>query len=92
MPKKETLYAVIDIETTGGMPNRDRITEIAIVLFDGKGIIDTLRRLINPKRSIPPEITMYHGHHRSMVQDAPKFYEGGKTNRHHDRKRHFRGT
>ncbi|MCB0660409.1 MAG: GIY-YIG nuclease family protein [Saprospiraceae bacterium] len=78
MPKKETLYAVIDIETTGGMPNRDRITEIAIVLFDGKGIIDTFETLINPERSIPPEITRITGITDHMVQDAPKFYEVAK--------------
>ena len=29
---KTKLYAVVDIETTGGMARRDRITEIAIVV------------------------------------------------------------
>ena len=38
---KNKLYAVVDIETTGGMPHRDRIIEIAIVLFDGSRIVDS---------------------------------------------------
>ena len=28
---KDKLYAIIDVETTGGRASRDRITEIAIV-------------------------------------------------------------
>ena len=48
-------YTVIDIETTGGLAKRDRITEIAIVKTDGKNIIDTYESLINPGRSIPPQ-------------------------------------
>ncbi|MEM9933220.1 MAG: exonuclease domain-containing protein, partial [Bacteroidota bacterium] len=30
------VYSIIDIETTGGDPKRDRITEIAILKFDGE--------------------------------------------------------
>ena len=78
MVKKSTLYAVIDIETTGGMPRRDKITEIAIVLFDGENIIDRFESLINPERSIPPEITRITGITDAMVADAPKFYEVAK--------------
>ncbi|MEZ4910097.1 MAG: exonuclease domain-containing protein [Saprospiraceae bacterium] len=78
MAKKSSLYAVIDIETTGGMPRRDKITEIAIVLFDGETIIDRFESLINPERSIPPEITRITGITDAMVADAPKFYEVAK--------------
>jgi DNA polymerase III subunit epsilon len=69
------IFAVIDIETTGGLANRDKITEIAIVLFDGDRIIDQWDTLINPERSIPPEITRITGITNQMVADAPKFYE-----------------
>ena len=54
---KDKIYAIIDIETTGGMAARDKITEIAIVLHDGKEIIDKYETLINPERSIPANIT-----------------------------------
>ncbi|HMQ08797.1 MAG TPA: exonuclease domain-containing protein [Saprospiraceae bacterium] len=71
-------FAIIDIETTGVLSKRDKITEIGIVLFDGKNILDTYSTLIYPERSIPPEITRITGINDSMVLDAPKFYEIGK--------------
>lgn len=74
----ETLYAVVDIETTGGIPTKDRITEIAIALYDGECIIDRFQTLINPERSIPWEITRITGITDDMVADAPKFYEVAK--------------
>lgn len=72
------LYAVVDIETTGGMANRDRITEIAIVLYDGKNVVGKFESLVNPERSIPTEITRITGITNTMVANAPKFYEVAK--------------
>jgi DNA polymerase III subunit epsilon len=60
------------------MSNRDRITEIAIILFDGEVIIDKFQSLINPERSIPFEITRITGITNEMVARAPKFYEVAK--------------
>ncbi|HMP30327.1 MAG TPA: exonuclease domain-containing protein, partial [Saprospiraceae bacterium] len=77
--KSDKLYAVIDIETTGGLPKRDKITEIAIILYDGHKEVGSFTSLINPERSIPPEITRITGITSTMVQDAPKFYEIAKT-------------
>lgn len=71
-------YAIVDIETTGGFFKRDRITEIAIVLHDGNKIINQFSSLVNPERSIPPQITRITGISNEMVQDAPKFYEIAK--------------
>lgn len=76
--KKKKLYAVVDIETTGGMARRDKITEIAIVLTDGEQIIDSYETLINPERSIPYEITRITGITDDMVVEAPRFYEVAK--------------
>ncbi len=76
--KSSPIYAVVDLETTGGMAKRDKITEIAIVVTDGKTILDTYSTLINPERSIPYEITRITGITDKMVQDAPKFYEVAK--------------
>ena len=42
-------YAIVDVETTGGITNRDRITEIVIVIFDGEKVIDKYETLINPE-------------------------------------------
>ncbi len=72
-------YAIIDIETTGGKAIRDKVTEIAIVLHDGRQIIDTYQTLINPEMYIPYGITQLTGITQEMVQDAPKFYEVAKN-------------
>lgn len=72
---KDKLYAIIDIETTGGRASRDKITEIAIVLYDGEQIIDTYETLVNPECYIPYGITQLTGITQEMVNDAPKFYE-----------------
>jgi len=71
-------YAIVDIETTGGMFKRDKITEIAIVIHDGNKIIEQFSSLVNPQRSIPPEITRITGITSEMVLEAPKFYELAK--------------
>lgn len=76
--KGQKKFAVIDIETTGGMPKRDKITEIAIVITDGIEILDQYATLINPERSIPHEITRITGITDDMVKDAPRFYEVAK--------------
>lgn len=73
--KKEVKYAIVDIETTGGMAKRDKIIEIAVVIHDGIKVIDHYSTLINPQRSIPFEITRITGINDEMVRDAPKFFE-----------------
>ncbi|NBC82658.1 MAG: GIY-YIG nuclease family protein [Bacteroidetes bacterium] len=72
------MYAIVDIETTGGMARHERITEIAIFLFDGHAIINELVTLINPERPIPYHITALTGITNEMVAEAPKFYEIAK--------------
>ena len=72
MPK---LYAIVDIETTGGRADIDRITEIAIVLHNGEQIIDVYETLINPECLIPYGISRLTGITQEMVESAPKFYE-----------------
>ena len=70
----ERRYAIVDIETTGGLVKRDKITEIAIVLHDGEKVIDQYQTLINPERSIPAFITGLTGITNEMVSDAPVSY------------------
>lgn len=68
-------FAVIDIETTGGLVKRDRIIEIAIVLMEDDQITDHYSTLINPGRSIPYNITQITGINDEMVAGAPYFFE-----------------
>ena len=72
---KQKLYAVVDLETTGGRAARDKVIEIAIVLHDGAQIVDTYSTLINPECYVPYGITQLTGITQDMVQDAPRFYE-----------------
>lgn len=74
MPK----YAIIDVETTGGMARFERITEIAIVVHDGAQVTDTFSTLLNPERSIPWNITQLTGITDEMVAHAPRFFEVAK--------------
>ena len=69
------MYAIIDIETTGGNAARERITEIAIIIHDGGSIVNEYSTLINPECKIPPFITRLTGISDEMLRDAPKFYE-----------------
>ena len=69
------MYAIIDIETTGGQPAQDRITELAIFVHDGRQVVDSYTTLLNPGRSIPPFITQLTGITNDMVADAPRFHE-----------------
>lgn len=69
------MYAIIDVETTGGQARYERITEIAIVRHDGQRVLDTFSTLVNPERSIPWNITRITGITDEMVANAPKFYE-----------------
>lgn len=69
------MYAIIDIETTGGSPKFERITEVAIIIHDGNCVIDQFTTLINPEKSIPYHITSLTGISNEMVADAPRFFE-----------------
>lgn len=75
---KRRRYAIVDLETTGGIPKRDRIIEIGIVVHDGQTIVDKFQTLVDPERSISGEITRITGITTEMVQGAPKFYEVAK--------------
>ena len=69
------MYAIVDIETTGGYAENHRITEIAIYHHDGIRITDSFRTLINPERNIPYYITGLTGITSDMVMTAPSFKE-----------------
>lgn len=72
------MYAVLDIESTGGKYNEEGITEIAIYKFDGKEIVDQFGSLINPERKIQPFVIGLTGINNDMLRYAPKFYEVAK--------------
>jgi DNA polymerase-3 subunit epsilon len=72
------LYAILDIETTGGQFNEEGITEIAIYKFDGHEIVDQFISLVNPEKPIQPFVVKLTGINNAMLRSAPKFYEVAK--------------
>lgn len=72
------VYAVVDIETTGLRATEDRITEIAVFVYDGEKIVDKFHSLINPEIFLPEFITRLTGITNEMLEDAPRFYEIAK--------------
>ncbi|PIF01467.1 MAG: exonuclease [Maribacter sp.] len=72
------MYAILDIETTGGKYNEEGITEIAIHKFDGKNVVDKFISLINPEREIQPFVVNLTGINTKMLRTAPKFHEVAK--------------
>ncbi|WP_179354085.1 exonuclease domain-containing protein [Winogradskyella vidalii] len=72
------MYAILDIETTGGKYNEEGITEIAIYQFDGHNVTDQFISLVNPEREIQPFVVNLTGINSNMLKSAPKFYEVAK--------------
>lgn len=72
------MYAIVDIETTGGCARLEKITEIAIYQHDGNDITGEFVSLVNPERNIPYYITNLTGITNEMVENAPRFFEIAK--------------
>jgi DNA polymerase-3 subunit epsilon len=72
----EIAFAVVDVETTGMRAGeRDRITEIAVVLVHRGRREVVLDSLVNPGRPIPPAICAITNITNDMVRQAPAFAE-----------------
>ena len=72
---RETTFVVVDLETTGGRPSgdgHDAITEIGAVKVRGGEVIGELATLVDPGRSIPPQIVALTGITTAMVCNAPR--------------------
>ena len=67
------MYAIVDIETTGGNASYSRIIEVAVFIHNGIEVTDTYETLINPQASIPSYITALTGIDDDMVMHAPAF-------------------
>ena len=67
--------AFVDLETTGTSATGDRVTEVAIVrVVDGE-VIEEWSSLVDPERSIPPDIQILTGITNESVKGAPTFAE-----------------
>ena len=71
---RETTFVVVDLETTGGRASgegHDAITEIGAVKVRGGAVLGELATLVDPGRSIPPQIVALTGITSAMVYNAP---------------------
>lgn len=69
------MYAIVDIETTGGHASANGITEIAICIHNGKKVVNRYQSLVNPGREIPVYIQALTGITDEMIASAPSFKE-----------------
>lgn len=67
----DTTFVVVDLETTGGSAENDAITEIGAVKVRGGEVLGELATLVDPKRSLPPQIVRLTGITSAMLVDAP---------------------
>ncbi|HEX6987422.1 MAG TPA: 3'-5' exonuclease [Planctomycetaceae bacterium] len=74
-PLRALTFAVVDLETTGCTPPRDRIVEIGGVKVRAGRIVERYEQLVHPGRRIPPFITGLTGIDDAMVEGAPPFAE-----------------
>ena len=73
------MYAIVDIETTGGYAAAHGITEIAVYIHDGERVVKHFETLVNPHQHIPRYITALTGIDNDMVAGAPSFEEVAPT-------------
>lgn len=69
------MYAIVDIETTGGYASNNDIIEVAIVLFNGNEVTDRFVSLVKPRQEIPRYIQVLTGISPKLVEEAPYFEE-----------------
>jgi DNA polymerase-3 subunit epsilon len=72
---REVTFVVLDLETTGGAPDGNGITEIGAVKVRGGELIGEFATLVNPGSPIPPFITVLTGITQAMVLPAPRIEE-----------------
>lgn len=73
--KKDQLYAVVDLETTGTNPKDDRIIQIGCVFVKNNQIIQRYAADINPGQALSPQIEHLTGLTNQRLMTAPYFEE-----------------
>ena len=79
LPLEEVSFVVFDLETTGGNPQKNGITEIFALKFcvsrDSEKVdpksFETFHSLVNPLMKIPPIVRRMTGIDNNMLIDAP---------------------
>lgn len=72
---KSLNFCVIDLETTGGNPETDRIIEIGMVKIENLKLTEEQNFLVNPEKEIPEFIQKLTGIKSADVAHSPKIEE-----------------
>jgi DNA polymerase III subunit epsilon len=70
-PLIATTLVVVDLETTGGSPEANAITEVGAVKVCGGEVLGEFQTLVRPAMSIPPFVAVLTGITDAMVAAAP---------------------
>ncbi len=71
----DVTYVVVDLETTGGVPGRSKITEIGAVRLSAGVVVDRFASLVDPRQDIPPLIQAITGIEPAMLVGKPTIDE-----------------
>lgn len=71
-PLDQTTFVVVDLETTSGSPEHDRITEVGAVKIRAGELLGEMSTLIDPQRSVPAGITVLTGISDGLVEGRPQ--------------------
>lgn len=68
-------FCVIDLETTGGNPESEKIIEIGMVKIENRKISEERSFLVNPQKDIPDFVQKLTGIRKADVEHSPKIEE-----------------
>jgi DNA polymerase-3 subunit epsilon len=71
VPLAEVTFCAVDLETTGGSPRDNRITEIGAVKYRGGERLGSFQALVNPREPIPRSIVRLTGIDDRLVAGEP---------------------
>ena len=63
-PLIATTFVIVDLETTGGSPEANAITEVGAVKVCGGEVLGEFQTLVRPAMSIPPFVAVLTGMRR----------------------------
>ena len=68
-------FCVIDLETTGGNPETEKIIEVGMIKIEHRKLTEERSILVNPQKEIPDFVQKLTGIRKADVEHAPKIEE-----------------